>query len=78
MATIQIQSVGKVNAKPAAEFSVGEKMLWNFGYSSEILEIVKETPTQIVFKINSISPTGKVEDFTGERRLKKTRLVAIA
>tara|TARA_R110002049_G_scaffold224712_4_gene396499 strand:+ start:4499 stop:4735 length:237 start_codon:yes stop_codon:yes gene_type:complete len=77
MNTIQLQSIGKVEAKKSIDFKVGEKMKWNFGYTSEILEIVKETKTQIVFKLNSIDPTGKISDFIGERRLKKERLVAI-
>lgn len=77
MNTIQLQSIGKVEAKKASDFKVGEKMKWNFGYTSEVLEIVKETKTQIVVKLNSIDPLGRVSDFIGERRLKKERLVAI-
>ena len=75
MGTIQLQGLGQVNAKQAQDFSIGETMMWNFGYTSEILEIVKETKTQIIFKLNSICSMGKNTGFIGERRLKKQRLV---
>lgn len=77
MHTIQLQSIGNVEAKPAADFSKGEKMGWNFGYRSEILEIVKETKSFITFKLNNINPDGTITDYIGERRLGKNRLVAI-
>lgn len=76
--TVQLQSVGRVAAKPASEFKVGDFMAWNFGYASEVLEIVKETKSFITFKLNSIDPMGRVTDTTAERRLGKNRLVAIA
>ena len=75
---IQIQSVGKVEAKPVSEFKIGEKMMWNFGYTSEILGVAKETKTQIILKMNSVSPEGKSNGEVYERRMKKDRLAAIA
>jgi hypothetical protein len=70
--TVQLQSVGHVAAKPAKDFKVGEFMAWNFGYASEVLEIVKETKSFITFKLSSTE-----SDYVGERRLGKNRLVAI-
>ena len=72
MQTIQIQSVGKVEAKPAIEFKAGEKMLWNFGYTSTIISVASETAAFITFLMQ-----GK-EEKPYERKFKKTRLVAIA
>ncbi len=75
---VQIQSIGKVNGKQAINFKKGEKMLWNFGYKSEVLDIVSETAKFITFKLNSVDPFGKTSGEIYERRLKKDRLVAIA
>ena len=76
--TVQLQSVGNIEAKEAQEFKIGESMMWNFGYTSEILSVIKETKTQIIFGMNSVDPSGKSNGQTYERRLKKNRLVAIA
>ena len=72
----QLQGIGKVEAKAAASFKIGEKMAWNYGCISEIIEVVKETKTQIVFKMKGFDPLGKYTS-TYERRFKKDRLVAI-
>lgn len=71
--TVQLQSVGHVAAKPAKEFKVGDFMAWNFGFTSEVVGIAKETKAFIVFELKSTS-----DGITRERRLKKDRLVAIA
>ena len=76
--TIQLQYVGKVNAKPVQDFKIGEKMMWNYGFTSEIISIVKETPKQIILEMNSVSPEGKKSEGTHRRRMQKTRLAAIA
>ena len=46
--TIHLQGIGRVRAKKAKDFKVGEKFLWNYGSRSKILKILKETKTQIV------------------------------
>lgn len=69
--TIRLQSVGHVKAAPASEIKVGSVLMWNFGYTSTVEEIVKETAKTIVIK--ETYESGK----TFERRLLKTRLVAI-
>lgn len=71
MKTIQLQSVGKVPAQEANNIKVGTKLMWNFGSISEVLEIVKETAKTITIKVKCES------GYIGERRLNKTRLVAI-
>jgi hypothetical protein len=70
---IQIQSVGRVQAKPAIEFSIGDKMVWNFGYTSEVVRVVKETKSQIIYELKS-TDSGNIH----ERRFGKQRLVAFA
>ena len=73
--TIHLQGVGRVEAKPAKEFKIGESFMWNYGSTSEIKRIVKETSSYITFEIEYEAYSGKME--LGERRLKKDRLVGI-
>jgi hypothetical protein len=75
---VHLQSIGKVEAKPAQEFEIGQFMAWNFGSQSKVVGIAKETKAFITFEllcpdINNDWADAKVY----ERRLKKTRLVAI-
>ena len=37
--TIWLQSVGRVKAKQACQFKVGEKIMWNYGVKSVIAKI---------------------------------------
>lgn len=71
MKTIQLQSIGKRKATEAKNIKVGDTLIWNFGYTTKVLEIVKETAHTII--IRSINESGKIYD----RRLGKERLVAI-
>lgn len=79
MAIIHLQSVGKVEAKPAIEFKINEFMVWNFGSQSKVTAVVKETKAFITFELTY--PLGGSNDWantrTSERRLKKSRLVGI-
>ena len=68
--SIQIQAVGRVEAKPAVDFKIGESMMWNFGGTTEILRIVRETAKMIIYELQG-------ENDTHERKFKKDRLVAI-
>lgn len=68
---IWLQSFGWAPAKPAKEFAVGELMLWNFGITSEVLEI-KDTSKQF------LTFTVKCRDGKNyTQRMKKDRLVAV-
>lgn len=68
---IWLQNYGFSPAKKAAEFKVWEKMLWNFGSKSEVVEIVDESKSFIT--IRSLCSDGKIY----QSRLKKDRFVAI-
>lgn len=76
--TTHLQGIGRVEAKQVKDFSIGEKIMWNYGGVSEILEIVKETKSFITFKMFSTSLHRNEEPFTHERRMGKNRLAAIA
>ena len=67
--TTHLQGIGSHTAKQAQDFSIGETMVWNYGGTSIVTGITKNTPAFITFEIES---NGK----TYTRRLNKTRLVA--
>ncbi|MBE7473139.1 MAG: hypothetical protein DPW09_36185 [Anaerolineae bacterium] len=76
---VHLQRIGKVAGKPAQEFKPGEFMMWNFGGVSRVEGVVKETPTYITFNISWPGKGNSWNDRSEDiRRLKKTRLVAIA
>jgi len=69
--SVHLQYVGRVKAKPAKDFRIGEKMMWNGGSTTEVVSVVKTTAKFITY--------GLRDDESGPwvRRLKKDRLVAI-
>ena len=69
--SIQLQHIGKVEAIQAGDLKAGMQMMWNFGHTSTVVAIEKETAKSIWIteKINQ-------SDFTITRRFTKTRLVA--
>lgn len=71
MPQIRLIGVDCKVAKPAAEIKVGDILLWNYGDTSEVLEIVRETRTQIVIRTRNNN-----HGLRSERRLVKKRLVA--
>lgn len=60
-----------VNAKPAKEVKKGDTLVWNYGITSVVEAVVKETPKQIV--ISERYDSGK--SYT--RRMVKERLVGV-
>lgn len=70
--TIQLQSIGRVNASLAQDITQGTVLMWNFGETSTIVEIVKQTAKTITVKERS-DRSGTIY----ERRFTKTRKVAI-
>tara|TARA_R110002020_G_scaffold115102_1_gene264719 strand:- start:4481 stop:4702 length:222 start_codon:yes stop_codon:yes gene_type:complete len=67
--TIQLQYVGRVNATPAGDIKVGTTLRWNFGATSKVVSIPRQTEKSIW--ITSISEEGNEHT----RRFLKTRLV---
>jgi hypothetical protein len=70
MNTTHLQGIGSVKAKPAGEFKIGERMMWNYGGKTEVTGILSETKAFITFELTD-------EHGVWERRLKKDRMVAI-
>ena len=70
---VQLQGVGKMPGKPVKELKPGDVVFWNFGYSSEVLEM-KPTKTGKTFDVLlKCNQSGNI----GTRRLRAERLVAI-
>lgn len=72
MQTIQLQSIGLVQAVEAESLKVGDITVWNFGATEEIVEVLKPTAKFVKLIIRSVK-SGELF----ERKLKKTRLVGI-
>jgi len=68
---IQLQGIGRKQATKAENIKVGNTLIWNFGETSKVTAILKETEKQIV--IEEEYKSGK----RYERRLGKNRLIAI-
>jgi hypothetical protein len=72
MRNIQLIDTGRVTAKPAGEFNIGNKMLWNYDSSTEVLSIIKISEHFNIFTL--LGSDGS----THERKLKNTRLIGFA
>ena len=67
--TIQLQSVGLVSGTTAGEIKVGTTLLWNFGSTSIVKFITKETNKSIWFLTETENGN------TYNRRFLKTRII---
>lgn len=73
MTKIRLQGTGWHDAKPVRELKIGDRIEWNFGYTSEVLNLTPtKTGKQITVTMKS-DETGKIAD----RRMGADRLVAI-
>lgn len=68
---MRLQSIGWVQGTPAGQVKTGDVLMWNFGDTSTVGAILKETDKTIVAE--DIAKSGKI--YT--RKLLKTRLVCI-
>lgn len=69
---MRLQSIGFVMGTPAKEIKTGSEIMWNFGSTSEVLSIVKETPATLTV-LEKCCASG----YTATRRLNKNRLVCL-
>lgn len=72
-ATIQLISHGRVPAIQAAELQIGDVMVWNFGYTSTVVDITPRGKTQITI----IEQSNDMDRKQYTRTFSKTRLVAV-
>ena len=71
MRKIHLQGMGMVDAIPAKDIKLGDVLVWNYGQTSFVRQILKETKTQIV--IQTLCGDGNLY----KRRLSKNSLVGI-
>ena len=69
--TIQLQNLGRTKAKPAKDFAVGEKMLWNSAYTSTVLA------TELSASGKTVTVIIEAEGIRYTRRFGAERLIAI-
>ena len=68
---IHLQNIGRFQAKKVKDIVIGrDYFVWNWGYTSKPVHIIKETPKFLTFLL--VTKDGR----RWERRLKKDRLVA--
>lgn len=71
MKTIRLQSIGLVEAIEAKDVQIGMRLVWNFGYTYDVVSI-KPKGAQSLEIVERSTQTGK--EFT--RTLRKSRPVA--
>lgn len=75
MATVKLIGVyGQQKAKQVQELQIGDTIKWNYGYTSEVVELIpSKTGKTYTVKLKS-NESGTI----GDRKMGATRLVAIA
>jgi hypothetical protein len=74
---MRLQSIGLVLGTPAGEIKPGDCLMWNFGYTSEVNSIIKETPKTLTISIYETSLMDNKTKKLYERKLNKNRLVCL-
>lgn len=72
---VWLQGFGWCNAIPASEIEVGDILVWNYGYTSQVVEVVKETQHFRTFRTRVERDHKHAALYT--RKLKKGRLVSV-
>jgi hypothetical protein len=70
--SIQLQGIGRFQAKTGAEIRVGDTLVWNYGGTSVVEAIVRETASFVVILERYDG------DKTYQRKIGKNRLVAFS
>ena len=70
MASIRLQGVGWGAGTPAQEIVPGDKLMWNYGYISDVVSVIPKGKTLLTFSLRS--EDGVIRD----RVMGRTRLVA--
>lgn len=67
---MRLQGIGVVQGTPAGELKPGDVIMWNFGYKSVVVELLKETAKTVTIR-------SEVDGTYYERKMGKTRLVCV-
>jgi hypothetical protein len=71
--TTWLQGVGAVFGKPAGELRPGDVVAWNFGHTSHVSAVIKETAATITVEFAADEHYAQ----THQRTFKKGRVVAV-
>ena len=69
---MRLIEMGLVLGTPASEIKAGDLLMWNYGYTSQVNSIIKETAKTLTI---SVTETKSQKIF--ERKLYKNRLVCL-
>lgn len=69
---MRLIQVGLVVGTPANEIKAGDLLMWNYGHTSQVNSIIKETAKTLII---SVTETKSQKIF--ERKLHKSRLVCL-
>ena len=72
-----VQEIGAVPAKPAGELAQGDMIVYNYGYTSEVLSATRHKSAVIVVTRTMETMSGVVGK-TYERKYKATTLIPVA
>jgi len=74
MKTVHLQGIGSKPAKAVKELHIGDKVMWNYGYTSTVLDLMPSKTGKTIVAVLKSDDSGTV----GNRKLGADRLVAIA
>ena len=74
MRYVQLQSIGKVPGKPVKDLQRGDVIMWNFGYTSTVLDLIPSKTGKTIVAVLKESASGNIVN----RKMGADRLVAIA
>lgn len=78
MVMINVNNAGLQFAKPGSEIEVGDVLVHSYGELSDVVELVKETATTVVFIIQERTKYHSLPDgWRGEKRFKKSTLYPV-
>jgi uncharacterized ferredoxin-like protein len=73
--TVHLQGIGPVFAKPASDLVVGDRIMYNFGSTATVTNVVSASAAFLSVTVESNSRSDKGKAYTS--RIKKTRLLAV-
>lgn len=73
MNKVQLQGIGKREAKPVGELKIGDVIMWNFGATSTVVELIPTKSGKSIKCMLKSNQDGIIRD----RMMRVDRLVAI-
>ena len=74
MKFVQLQGIGRKPAKAVKELHIGDKIMWNYGYTSTVLDLIPSKTGKTIVAVLDENENGHVVN----RKMGADRLVALA